>query len=190
MKKILYLFILVSFYSFSQQTVDLNNSSVKWTGKAITGKSHFGTLSFKSANLTIKKGNSVEGGFIVDMTSLSVDDLTGKGKKSLEGHLMSDDFFSVDKFNEANLEILGSKAETSSDGMSGRYIVDGNLTIKGITNPVTFEISLYKENTYRATLVFDRSKFDVRYGSDSFFDNLGDRVILNEIELVVDLVIM
>jgi polyisoprenoid-binding protein YceI len=74
--------------------------------------------------------------------------------------------------------------------MSGRYIVDGNLTIKGITNPVTFEISLYKENTYRATLVFDRSKFDVRYGSDSFFDNLGDRVILNEIELVVDLVIM
>ena len=190
MKKILYLFILVSFYSFSQQTVDLNNSSVKWTGKAIAGKSHFGTLSFKSANLTVYKGNSVEGGFIVDMTSLSVDDLTGKGKKSLEGHLMSDDFFSVDKFNEASLEILGSKTETSSDGMSGRYIVDGNLTIKGITNPVTFEISLYKENTYRATLVFDRSKFDVRYGSDSFFDNLGDRVILNEIELVVDLVIM
>ena len=67
---------------------------------------------------------------------------------------------------------------------------DFDLGVEGITNPVTFEISLYKENTYRATLVFDRSKFDVRYGSDSFFDNLGDRVILNEIELVVDLVIM
>ena len=38
-----------------------------------------------------------------------------------------------------------------------------------------------------AKLVFDRSKFNVRYGSDSFFDNLGNRLILNDVVLEVSL---
>ena len=86
MKKILYLLTLTCYIGFSQQAVDLENSSVKWTGNQISGKSHFGTLSFESANLNFTNNEFNGGEFIVDMSSMSVDDLTGKGKKSLEGH--------------------------------------------------------------------------------------------------------
>ena len=208
MKKILYLFILTSFFGFSQQKVDIVNSSIKWTGKQISGKSHFGTLSFKSGNLSVGITESIQGQFVVDMTSMSVEDLSGKGKKSLEGHLISDDFFSVNKYNQATLTIVDSKieigsklvgvkiqttgteTEIGSDEILTHYIINGNLTIKGITNPVTFEMMLCKENTYCASLTFDRSKYDIRYGSGSFFENLGDRLILDEIELEVKLVII
>ena len=38
-----------------------------------------------------------------------------------------------------------------------------------------------------AILVFDRSKYDVRFRSGSFFDELGDKLILDEIKLEVAL---
>jgi len=37
------------------------------------------------------------------------------------------------------------------------------------------------------TLTIDRSKYDVRFGSNSFFDNLGDKAISNDITFVVTL---
>ena len=80
MKKILHLLLLTCYIGFSQQTVDLDNSSVKWTGNQISGKSHFGTLTFESAKLTFTNNEFKGGEFVVDMSSISVDDLTGKGK--------------------------------------------------------------------------------------------------------------
>ena len=110
------------------------------------------------------------------MTSLTCDDLTGKGKKSLENHLKSDDFFAVDKHNVASLIIEKVVNNTAS----------GILTIKNISHPVSF--SLIKSNEgYTADLIFDRSKYDVKYASGSFFKNLGDKLILNEIELSANL---
>ena len=99
MKKLLILFLLTGVFSVSHAQVDLENSSVKWTGTQISGKSHYGSLSFKSADISFNGNELVGGSFVVDMNSLSVDDLSGKGKKSLEGHLMSNDFFSVEMFN-------------------------------------------------------------------------------------------
>ena len=71
------------------------------------------------------------------------------------------------------------------DGNS--QILDGELTIKGITHPINFSITLNSENNATAMLVFDRSKYDVRFRSGSFFDELGDKLILDDIKLEVAL---
>ena len=68
------------------------------------------------------------------------------------------------------------------------YLVDANLTIKGITHPISFEMDLLEDGSYVAKLIFDRSKYDVQYRSGSFFENLGDRLILDDVELEVTLV--
>ena len=186
MKIFIYLISLTCFFGFSQNQVSLEESSVKWTGVQLSGKSHYGTLSFKSADLTFKNEKLVGGEFVVDMTSLSVDDLTGRGKTSLEGHLKANDFFSVSDFNYSELKLNAVKMVSENE-----YIATGDLTIKGRTHKA--EVSFRKQEgskNMKAKLVFDRSKYDVRYGSGSFFENLGDKLILDDIELEVSLVMM
>ena len=185
MKKLsLFLFLFSCSFIFSQQKVDVNASSIKWTGSQISGKSHFGSLKFKTGNITIKDNVVESGVFVVDMTSLSVDDLEGRGKKSLEGHLNSDDFFSVESFPTSSLRIdSGTKTGPNS------YDVLGTLTIKGISQEVNFSLNLGENNSAGAKLTCDRSKFNVRYGSGSFFENLGDRLILDDIDLEVSLLL-
>ncbi len=42
--------------------------------------------------------------------------------------------------------------------------------------------------TARGQLTVDRTKYGIRYGSDSFFDNLGNKAIADDFELEVVLV--
>ena len=130
--------------------------------------------------MTIKDGLVVSGNFIVDMTSISVEDISGSGKKRLEGHLKSDDFFSVDKHDKALLSIKGSKKTEKG------FLVDANLTIKDLTHPIQFNM-VSIEGGYNADLVFDRSKYNVRFRSGSFFENLGDKLIIDDIVLSSEL---
>ena len=116
------------------------------------------------------------------MTSLTVDDLTGRGKASLEGHLKSDDFFSVEKFNNSSLIVTDSEKKND-----GSYVLKGDLSIKGYTHPVEFTLEKIS-NGFLSKLTFDRSKYDVRFRSGSFFQNLGDKLIFDEIELEVTLI--
>ena len=125
------------------------------------------------------QGN-IRGFFKVDLNTLNVIDLEGDWKKNLEGHLKSDDFFAVNKFRYATLELF------SSSKNDDYYLIDGNLTIKGITKTVSFKMYKNFEN-YKVSMVFDRSDFNVKYGSGKFFENLGDNMILDEIELEIEL---
>ena len=113
------------------------------------------------------------------MESLLVEDLQGEWGKKLEGHLKSPDFFSVVKFKESSLKTVSSIKISDNN-----FKVDGILTIKDISHPITFDLSI-NENILSANLVFDRSKYDVRFRSGSFFENLGDKLILDDIELEV-----
>ena len=176
-------FLLSSFFTFSQTNFNLEKSKVKWTGKKITNASHWGHINFTKAEITFDGDVISTGNFIVDMTSISVDDISGGGKSRLENHLKDDDFFSVDKFNNAELEIL-----EKSEMIDNKYQVEANLTIKGITNPITFEMSPVDDGSFKALLVFDRSTYDVQYRSGSFFENLGDRLILDDVVLEVNLI--
>ena len=168
--------------SNSQTLLKINTekSTLKWIGEKITTSQHSGSLDFKSGEMTIKDGLVVSGNFIVDMTSISVEDISGSGKKRLEGHLKSDDFFSVDKYDKALLSIKGSKKTDKG------FLVDANLTIKDLTHPIQFNM-VSIEGGYNADLVFDRSKYNVRFRSGSFFENLGDKLIIDDIVLSSEL---
>lgn len=176
--------LIMAFGITQAQSLSANTeeSNIRWYGEELTGKTHFGNLKFKEANLDLQDGIITGGSFTVDMNSLSVEDLSGGGKKRLEGHLRSDDFFSVEKHNEALLKIT-QKGKASGD----TQILYGDLTIKGKKHPVEFTITLGDNNTAKAQLTFDRSIYDVRFRSGSFFENLGDKLILDDIRMEVAL---
>ncbi|WP_340202844.1 YceI family protein [Ascidiimonas sp. W6] len=163
-----------------KKEVKTTESTVTWKGYKVTG-SHEGTVNLKSGFLTFEADKLVGGEFVVDMTSLSSTDLEGEYKGKLDGHLKSDDFFGVKNHPTAKLVITETKATGKN-----KYEVTGDLTIKNKTNPITFDLSVYGSKATGA-LKIDRSKYDVRYGSGSFFDNLGDKTIYDEFDLVVDL---
>ena len=191
MTKLFYISLLFLFSNsiFSQtlsQSINITKSNVKWYGDEITGKQHYGSLKFKEGNIILTgtgkiSDKIISGNFVVDMTSLNVEDLTGRGKNSLEGHLKSDDFFSVNKFNFAYLKIL-----KSNDPVNGVQTINGDLTIKGISHPVTFTMELNGKKA-KSNLIFDRTKYDVKFRSGNFFQNLGDKLIYDDIKLEVNL---
>jgi len=161
--------------------VDTDASSVQWTGKKVTGQ-HEGTIKLKEGALEFDKGSLVGGSFTIDMTTIVCTDLDeGTGAK-LVGHLSSDDFFGVPNHPTATFVIT----KVASAATKGAYEVTGDLTIKGITHPLTFEAQVDK-NSAKATLVVDRTKYDIKYGSGSFFDGLGDKMIYDDFDLALDL---
>jgi len=167
------------------KTVKVNpaKSEITWLGKKVTGE-HSGTIALKSGELNVDDKAILGGQFVVDMTSIKNTDLTdAEWNAKLVGHLKSDDFFGVEKFPEAKL-VITKKAVFSGN----KATVTGNMTIKSKTNPVTFDVTK-TGNTYKAEITIDRSKYDVRYGSNSFFDNLGDKTIYDDFYLTVTLVV-
>ena len=161
--------------------IETAQSQITWTGREVSTSYHYGTLDFVSGNFEISNGAIVNGEFIVDMTSINNQDMEGDSKARLEGHLKSDDFFSVESYPTAAISINSS--ELISDG---KWNVSADLSIKGFTHPVNFEM-ISSEDGWSANLVFDRSKYDVRFRSGSFFENLGDKLIYDDIELSINL---
>ena len=158
--------------------VDVDKSSLTWTGKKVTG-SHYGSIMLKSGWLKVESNKLVGGEFVVDMTTIIDEDLSGEMKAKLEGHLKSDDFFGVEKHPESTLKVNSSEAINSSG-----FKVKGDLTIKGITHPISFDAKKMGSK-YVATIVVDRSKYDVKYGSETFFGNLGDKAIYDDFTIEV-----
>ena len=176
------LLVAVSFSANAQEKkIDVSKSTVHWVGKKVTGQ-HSGTIAFESGTLIFKKGDLTGGNFTVNMNSITVTDLkAGEGKEKLEGHLKADDFFGTEKYPTAKLVI-----KTIGKQANNIYSVTADLTIKGITNSVKFKITANK-NTATAALTVDRTKFDIKYGSGSIFDGLGDKAIDDNFELAIDL---
>ncbi len=161
--------------------INLDESSLTWTGREVSTSSHYGTINFTSGQFEVSDGLISQGEFIVDMTSINVQDLSGGSKERLEGHLRSDDFFSVESFPTAHLYISSSELISQ-----GKWLVNSFLTIKDISHPVLFEMSNTDEG-WIANLVFDRSKYNVKFRSGTFFENLGDKLIYDDIELKINL---
>ena len=165
--------IFLSNFTISAQAQNINTetSTIHWLGKKIGGQ-HEGFIGIKTGQLDVENEKITSGSFIINMTSITNTDLTDEGyNQKLVGHLNSDDFFCVENHPNAKLEI--KKATSFSNGKAS---VNANLTIKGKTESILFDV-LKTDRGYTAKIDVDRSKFDVRYGSDSFFDNLGDNVI-------------
>jgi polyisoprenoid-binding protein YceI len=175
------LFVAVSTIATAQtKKVDASKSAIHWVGKKVTGQ-HEGSVNIQSGNLIFKGKKLTGGSFVVDMTSLTATDLTGDYLGKLNGHLKSEDFFGTEKFTTSKLVFKKIAAKAN-----GVYTVTADLTIKDVTAAVTFDITV-NGNTAKTTFKIDRTKYGIKYGSGSFFDNLGDKTINDDFELTVSL---
>ena len=182
-KSVLILAVGIAAASFTTKTimekVSVKSSSITWVGKKVTGK-HMGTIDLKEGFFEMEDGVVTGGEFVIDMNSIACTDLEGDSKGQLEGHLKSDDFFGVENYPTAKLVITNVVKNENT------YKVTGDLTIKETTEPITFDLEEAGDN-FTTTLTIDRSKYNVRYGSGSFFDNLGDKTIYDDFTLDINL---
>lgn len=171
-----------------KQIADPSATKISWYGDKVIGSAHTGTIGLMDGWLSTEANVITGGEFRVDMNSITNTDIKDeKMKERLVGHLKSEDFFGVEKYPVAKLVVTGS-----SEFTDGKATVRGNLTVKEATHPVEFTALWAKSgdvSTYTATIVFDRSKYDVRFGSGKFFSNLGDNTINDEIKLEVQMVV-
>ena len=176
---------LCGFKSVITKKVDIKNSIIKWIGYKVTGQ-HEGTITLRNGELNFDDtANLIGGKFVMDMTTINTTDLEGGSKERLDNHLKNDDFFNVKKYNTAEL-VFKKVSKLKNDSKIVAYSIDADLTIKGITNPINFKINISDNSAY-ANLKIDRTKFEIKYGSSSFFDGLKDRAIYDEFGLKVNL---
>ncbi|HIB48792.1 MAG TPA: YceI family protein [Flavobacteriaceae bacterium] len=160
-----------------KKKIDIKESQIEWKGKKILG-SHTGTIQLKDGYLEMDGENLVGGMFTVDMSTITVTDLEGENKGKLEGHLKSNEFFGVENHPTSVLVINSATKDRNT------YEVQANITIKGHTEPVTFDLEM-GASAAQTSFKIDRTKFDIRYGSGSFADNLGDNAISDKFTLDV-----
>ena len=163
--------------------VDLQQSQIQWIGRKITGE-HSGTIGL-SEGWVLMQGNALLGGkFIFDMTSIKNTDIEStEWKLKLENHLKNEDFFHVDSFKQAILEIKKNHSIPKEYNLDSKYLVNANLTIRGITHEISL---LYRLNKSEANFIaigsvdIDRTLFNIKYKSGSYFIDLGDKIIYDD----------
>ncbi len=170
--------------------VNVEKSVVYWKGSKPTG-SHNGTIKLASGSVAVTNGNIEAGKFKIDMNSITSLDLDGRKKSNLESHLKGTvegkegDFFNVTEYPFSTFELI------SIDGEGEKVTVHGYLTIKDEKIKIEFPatVSFPKNDMILKSVAFtiDRTKWGVNYGSKSIFENLGDKFINDEIELVIEL---
>lgn len=177
MKNLIVAFGLILSFSAFGLKLDKSASQIEWVGTKVTGK-HNGTVAIKEAKLNMKKGELKDGYIVADLSGIKVSDLSGEWAGKFLTHIQGPDFFEIKKYPTARFKI--NKVE------NGYFI--GDLTIKGKTNSEKVKY-MKKDNTYEGSLVFNRTKYDMIYGSGSFFKGLGDKVVHDDVELKFKLVL-
>lgn len=183
LKKLIITMLSLSSLTFAADKIEVDASSSKivFNAKKLTA-THTGEVKLASGFLNFAKDTLVGGEFMADMTTISNTDITDADyHKKFIDHMISEDFFGVEKFKTAKF-VFKSAKKLKNDN----YKITGNLTIKDVTAPVTFEAVVTKEKA-SAKLTFDRTKYGIKYGSGKFFQNLGDKLIADDVELVITL---
>ena len=180
------LFITFSFNSIKKVNykVNTNTSKINWKGFKPTG-SHYGTIHLSNGNFIVNNEKIVGGEFTIDMNTIVDLDMPSDNEYNakLVGHLKSKDFFDVEKYPNGGFHIK----ETEYKG--GKTLIKGELTLKGITHPVSFLAEVKIENgqlTFKSEpFKVDRSKWNVRYQSKSFYSDLKDKFIEDDMEISI-----
>lgn len=172
-----------AFAKIEKVTIDPAASKVVYTGKkAVVDSKHTGEVKIKEGHLNFDGEVLKNGEFVLDMTTITNTDLTdAEYNKKFITHITGDDFFNTAKFGTSKLVIKSATKEKDNN-----YKLTGDLTVKGKTAPINFTAVVTKADA-NATIVIDRTKHDIKYGSGKFFQGLGDKVISDEIEFVVSL---
>ncbi|WP_052572714.1 YceI family protein [Haloferula sp. BvORR071] len=172
--------------------LDLAESRVQWTGRNLLNH-HHGTLCLKSGELSIAGGKLTGGSFVFDMQGIACEDLAGDPlHEMLIAHLLSDDFFEVDKYPEASFKISGASEVAGATPGSADLKVKGVLTLKGIDGEIEFlassGITAEGKLAAQAAFAIDRTRWNVIYGSGKFFRSLGGHLVNDMIELQLRMV--
>ncbi|SOD92102.1 YceI family protein [Spirosoma fluviale] len=161
----------------SQFTVDAKASQLNWTGYAELGSwAPSGTIQVSKGQFSVAGRQITTGRISIDMTTLQHEDA------KLQAHLRDEDFFDIARYPTATF-LLAS--------LSGQ-VATGQLTIRGVTRPVTFPVVVSPEGDglrIKGKAVIDRTQFAIRYNSTSFFSGLGDYAIKNEFSLAFNIVV-
>lgn len=160
---------------------DTTLSSLEWVAEKVSGK-HNGTVMLSNGNITNDHG-SLSAFFEIDMNTISTKDLTGESAAKLDRHLKADDFFGVEKFPRAKFVSSSITPIAGAKPGENTHTVKGDLTIRDKTNPISFDAVIKWESAKIAcvgTAVVDRSKFDIKYNSKTFFPEIGDKMINDE----------
>lgn len=179
----------VSAFSADQYKIDAKKSMIYWDAKKVVG-GHNGTVNFAGGVLNFEAGKLVSGEFSSNMTTITSVDLKDDAATlaKLVGHLKSDDFFSVDKFKESKFVIKSVAPIAGAKKGEPNYTITGDMTIKGITNSITFPaiVSIAGSKVFaEAKFKIDRIKWNIKYGSGNFFQNLGDKAINDEVDFKI-----
>ncbi len=164
--------------------VDTVKSLVKWTGfYALKFDKHFGTVKLKNGKWYLSNGIISGGEFYIDMNTIINTD--GEYNEMLVDHLKNEDFFETDVYPISKLEIV--KMDYAKHP---KIEVEANLTIKGVTQPILFSGSIEAisgQTIFKSQVSINRTRWNIKYGSGSFYDNLGDDVISDDIEFDIEI---
>lgn len=168
--------------------VSIPDSKLEWEAKKVTG-GHVGTVDLSGGTLTVDNGKLTGGKFDINFNTIKVLQLDNPEMNAkLTGHLKSDDFFSAEKFPTGTFVI--TSVTPLSDGTGNNFTIGGNLTIKGITKPITFpaKVNINGDNlTASADFKIDRTQWDIKFRSGKFYENLGDNLIYDDFNLKLNI---
>lgn len=173
-------------YADGAYDLDASSSSIGWEGEYLSGLTEKGTVALKSGNLKIENGMITSGEFTIDMNTIE----SVPHKDLLVNHLKSDEFFGVSTYPTATFVFKKMEPTSQQGAKEGRYVVAGNLTIRGITKPISFLATLKQEGnalTASSSFAINRADWEVKYNSPTFFSNLGDGLIRDAITINLDL---
>ncbi len=160
--------------------VDAAASQLSWKGTMLGIKHHDGTMKLSEGKFAVKGGQLMAAYCTVDMKSMvPLDTNYNKDytKEKLLGHLASADFFAVDSFPTATINVMAATGNTAT----------AEMTLRGRTNPETItDIVIIEENgmaTATGKLVFNRQKYGVAWSSGS-----KDAVLSDDVEITVSIV--
>lgn len=183
---------LLSFTAYHTENfaVDTTTSTLHWLGKKVTGQ-HEGFVKIRSGSLAMNHGTPVSANFELDMATITCTDITDeKQNQNMVNHLKNDDFFSVAKFPTATLAVNRISPIAGAKSGENNFELWGNLTIKGITQPVQFP-ALFTATPQQvkasAKIIIDRTKWNISYKSGTVFPDLIDKAIADNIEFEVNI---
>ena len=172
-------------------TVETSQSNLEWNGKKVTGE-HTGNIAISKGDILVNGNKIVGGNVLIDMNSITNKDITDDSyKQKLLGHLKSDDFFSAEKHPTGNFKITSVSPIKGAQAGAANHTVKGDLTLKGITKSISFPATVsVKEGVASATgtATLDRTQWDIKYNSKSFFPNIADKAIYDDFTVKFNLV--
>ena len=96
-------------------------------------------------------------------------------------HLLSDDFFAVERFPIASFKLTGWEVSADAAPEAPNGIATGDLTIKDVTRSISFPaiVASHEDGRIKAHALFDinRTLWNVCYGSCKLFERLGMHLV-------------